>query len=196
MEKEDVRVLKSKRDLRNGLLSLLNERPFEKITVGDICERAMINKMTFYKHYSDKYALIDDCLRSIALDIYRKSVAKISESKGDAVSMLTTFFSDVLDECIDKKNIILTLASGNNSLASVIIKSSIEKLVEALVIRITEGQKPKYDVRVISTFFTGGFSDLVLAWLEGNSPYNKEDFVNNSRKLFTDLLYSGVLIEK
>lgn len=197
MEKEqDVRIIKSKRDLRNGLISLLDEKPFEKITVGDICARAMINKMTFYKHYTDKYALIDDCLRSIALDIFKKNAAKIAESNGDSVTMLTTLFSDVLDECIERKNIILTLVYGNNSLAGIIVKSSIEKLVEKLVEVITAGQKPKYDVRVISSFFTGGFTNLVLAWLEGNSPYSKEDFVRESHKLFSDMLNSDILIEK
>ncbi len=194
--KEDVRVTKSKRDLRNGLMSLLDEKPFEKITVGEICDRAMINKMTFYKHYPDKYALIDDCLRTIAFDIYRNSLEKITAADADDVNMLTAFFSDVLDACVERKNIILAIVNGNNSLASAIIRSGTEKLIELLLLKITAGRKTKYDLRVISTFFTGGFTDLVLAWLQGELPYTKEDFVNNSHKLFADVLSSDIMIEK
>ena len=55
MEKrEDIRITKSKRDLCNALVELMKSTPFKKITVGDICSTAMINKMTFYKHYADK----------------------------------------------------------------------------------------------------------------------------------------------
>ena len=53
--KEDARIMRSKRDLRAALMELLKSTPFEKIAVIDICNKAMINKVTFYKHYADKY---------------------------------------------------------------------------------------------------------------------------------------------
>jgi len=36
----------------------LSERTIEEITVSDMCERAMVHRTTFYKHYEDKYALL------------------------------------------------------------------------------------------------------------------------------------------
>src|SRR5260221_7231882 len=39
-------------------MSLMVEGDFESITVNDICERAMVHRTTFYKHYEDKYGLL------------------------------------------------------------------------------------------------------------------------------------------
>ena len=54
-KREDIRITKSKRDLCNALITLMQTEQFKKITVGDICSTAMVNRMTFYKHYADKY---------------------------------------------------------------------------------------------------------------------------------------------
>ncbi len=42
-----------------SLCELMMEKPFEKITVSDICEVAMIPRATFYNYYEDKYDLLD-----------------------------------------------------------------------------------------------------------------------------------------
>jgi len=41
----------------NAVLKLLNRRNFEKITVNDICEEALVSRATFYAHFNDKYDL-------------------------------------------------------------------------------------------------------------------------------------------
>ena len=49
-KKKDLRVIKTQTILYNTLLELLKEQPFEKIKVSDICQRARINRSTFYSH--------------------------------------------------------------------------------------------------------------------------------------------------
>jgi len=41
-----------------AMVSLLQKKPFEKITVGNICDEALINHSTFYRYFNDKYALL------------------------------------------------------------------------------------------------------------------------------------------
>lgn len=43
----------------------LTLRPFEEITVREICERAMVHRSTFYMHYEDKYALLEQGIRQM-----------------------------------------------------------------------------------------------------------------------------------
>lgn len=43
----------------------LSNRAFEEISVKDICERAMVHRTTFYKHYADKYDLLEQGMRQI-----------------------------------------------------------------------------------------------------------------------------------
>ncbi len=55
--KSDRRVRYSRMVLKQALLSLMLERPITRITVTEICERAEVNRATFYAHYMDIYDL-------------------------------------------------------------------------------------------------------------------------------------------
>lgn len=48
---DDLRVVKSRRAIRNTLFALMSKKPLSKITVSEICARAEINRKTFYRHY-------------------------------------------------------------------------------------------------------------------------------------------------
>ncbi len=70
-EKTDRRIKYTKTMLRQGLLSLLQERPINKITVTDICEKADINRSTFYTHYKDPYDLLKQIENELSLKIQK-----------------------------------------------------------------------------------------------------------------------------
>ena len=46
-----------------ALLSLLEKKPFDKITVTDIVETCGINRNTFYYYYSDIYDLLEEIFK-------------------------------------------------------------------------------------------------------------------------------------
>ncbi|HEY0753946.1 MAG TPA: TetR/AcrR family transcriptional regulator [Ktedonobacteraceae bacterium] len=54
----DLRVRRTHHFLQKAMIELITEKGFEAITVGDIAERAMVNRATFYRHYQDKYDLV------------------------------------------------------------------------------------------------------------------------------------------
>ena len=64
---EDRRITKTKRNLKNTLISMLPEQPFEQISITELCARAEISRITFYSHYSDKYALVDEIFQDMVL---------------------------------------------------------------------------------------------------------------------------------
>lgn len=49
----------TKRALAEALKELMEEKVFEKITIGDICERCEMNRKSFYYHFRDKYDLVN-----------------------------------------------------------------------------------------------------------------------------------------
>ena len=55
----DIRIEKTKTALHNTFLELRSRKPLEKITIKELCEKAQINKSTFYSHYKDIYDLSD-----------------------------------------------------------------------------------------------------------------------------------------
>ena len=49
----------TKKALADALKRLMAEKPLQKISVGDICERCNMNRKSFYYHFRDKYDLVN-----------------------------------------------------------------------------------------------------------------------------------------
>lgn len=68
-KKEDLRVRKTKRSIKQTLDTLLQTKPLEKISVTEIARNAEINKGTFYLHYNDIYDLYNEFIHDIISDM-------------------------------------------------------------------------------------------------------------------------------
>ena len=76
MRKSDARVRYTQRVLKESFLSLLREKPINKITVKEVCELAELNRATFYAHYSDCFALMESIEQEL-LDAFGESLRLI-----------------------------------------------------------------------------------------------------------------------
>jgi AcrR family transcriptional regulator len=56
----DARTLRSRAALRDTLVSLLEQKPFEQVTIREIAVQAKIGYATFFRHYPSKDALLND----------------------------------------------------------------------------------------------------------------------------------------
>ena len=65
MNQNDLRVIKTRKNIENSFMKLLRVKEFQKITVQDILDEALINRSTFYKHYEDKYQLATSLCRQM-----------------------------------------------------------------------------------------------------------------------------------
>ncbi len=63
----DPRTRRTRKLLQDALVSLLKTRTFRSVSVGDIAAEAMVNRATFYRHYRDKFQLVE-AMFSEALD--------------------------------------------------------------------------------------------------------------------------------
>lgn len=70
MEKQDIRVERSRTSIKNAFILLMKEREYDEITVKDLAEIAMINRKTFYAHYETKQALFEAMMREMFEDIF------------------------------------------------------------------------------------------------------------------------------
>ncbi|WP_216900296.1 TetR/AcrR family transcriptional regulator [Nocardia alni] len=59
MSRPDVRVRRTRVLLRAALVELIEDRGFDRITVGELTSRAMISRAAFYRNYRDKYELVE-----------------------------------------------------------------------------------------------------------------------------------------
>lgn len=61
----DPRVIRSQRLLKSALIALVAEKGFSNLSVGQIAERATLNRATFYLHYRDKTHLLMDAFEEL-----------------------------------------------------------------------------------------------------------------------------------
>lgn len=57
---EDLRVVKTKNAIRTALFDLMSEKRLSKITISAVCEKASINRKTFYSHYRSPADVIEE----------------------------------------------------------------------------------------------------------------------------------------
>lgn len=76
----DPRVIKTREAILEALLSLCESKGFGRTSVGDIVEHARINRATFYKHYRDKFDLVEKVFEATLEQIVEiSSFAKTTE---------------------------------------------------------------------------------------------------------------------
>ncbi|AQP41319.1 TetR family transcriptional regulator [Streptococcus gallolyticus] len=77
MTKQDRRFKRTQKAIYTSFVTLFLEKDFIEITINEISQLADINRSTFYLHFEDKYALLDD---------YLLSLLPIIETNGTALS--------------------------------------------------------------------------------------------------------------
>ena len=94
-KKTDARVRRTRDALGDALIALMQEKPFDTITVQDVLDRAHVSRSTFYAHYSDK----DDLLMSDAEEFFEALSMALSAhgDRSDRVFPVKEFFTHLSD---------------------------------------------------------------------------------------------------
>lgn len=66
--KTDLRIVKTKANIKREFMALLQKKSVDKITVTELAQRALINKGTFYLHYQDIYILYEEVIHDAVSD--------------------------------------------------------------------------------------------------------------------------------
>lgn len=173
--KEDLRIQKTRKVLRESILALLKDRPLEKITVKDICEHAMINRMTFYKHYEDKYLLLDDAINEIKDSIMNQVPKKQTTSIDDIAEYLISILGKVIEYIETNIEYIRSLEKNSSFELINIIARVCEDGISELLVEIDKIRPFKYSIPVTASFIYGGFvSALTYLIHHKNQSYKAE----------------------
>ena len=184
--KKDLRIVKTQNALYNSLIKLIKDKPFEEIKVADICNDALVNRSTFYAHYSDKYDLFIDFINNLK-DTMLKDLEQ-NEQIVNTKKYYMEMISLILDHIESKKDIYSSILISNKSgiifdiIGEVAVKD-INKRME--ISNIHQGNVPT-DIMVI--FYLGAVTSVGIEWLRGKDKYNKEDILNYLDELIPDLI--------
>ena len=87
---------RTNRIIQQSFIELLQQVPFEQITVKDLCEKADINRATFYRYYSDLYALKDELSNELFDLMFTKVVQKGIAPAGNTRSTIVEYALEAL----------------------------------------------------------------------------------------------------
>ena len=192
-KKEDLRVRRTYKLLSQALMALLLEKSFEEIYVTDICERAMVHRTTFYKHFEDKYHLLDFCVKEMINNFEGDDPQVASEGSEPQIvseeSMKDYYMSLIRKSLVymaDNKELLLTgiLRAGNNS-AQPMLHRSVCNLIDT---KLRDNEKLGFGhtvpLPIIAQFYSGALISVSIWWLENDMPISIDDMVK----------YMGMLI--
>jgi AcrR family transcriptional regulator len=163
--KVDPRVRRTRRMLRDALVSLILEKDFASITIKEITERAEVAYITFYRHYESQDQLLlevlDDGLTGLLSHI--ETLAKQSETAALEVEGKLIF--EYIDEKSDLFNILLKSQSVTRIRRSVVqkIASIFRKSCTPL-----ERTGNQVTVNIASNHIATSLLSLIEWWLENN----------------------------
>lgn len=167
---EDLRVRRTHKLLWEALRAELMEQTFEQITVKDICERAMVHRTTFYKHYEDKYALLEQGMRQM-LDALQEEVEALSNKNpgNELAPLLVHIFDHVAQHHRFYRLILVGEGSGK---FQKFFKDFIVEHNEAKMNTPAQGHRePDVPPAIFAQFFAGAFMSTLTWWLENNMLY-------------------------
>lgn len=95
-ESLDPRVIRSRQMLQDALLSLMDVKPFQAITVRDITRTATLNRATFYLHYTDKFDLLNQTARDRFHEMLRDKLPPRSPQQINDLKAVVTVTCDFL----------------------------------------------------------------------------------------------------
>lgn len=190
---EDRRITKTKKNLKNAMIRMLPKEDFEHISITELCRNAEVSRITFYAHYSDKYALLDDIFNDMLKigteDYYRRQKENNPENRlaDGYVNMLDCILElyyshfDFFQYTNPEKNPYLA-----SRLYSIILHT-----VEIHTMHVNKFLKLKYSPKKIAGFVCFGMLGFV------NESHKEKTALpqikKEARRLLKDLLHSGIL---
>ena len=186
--KENLRIVRTRKLLSTALFDLLESTPYEKISVMDICKKAMVHRATFYNHFEDKEHLLEYTIDSIKEELFTATIEK--ENYFSPKEMYMTLIASVLDFVTEHKDkLSLILKQNSSEKANELMLTTIKRSIQYLTSKNQYKAEYSVPINVLTDFLAGGITNLGLNWLQSSKPYTKEELLQYFNILLDDKVY-------
>ena len=177
MAKKEYRsAVRSRHLIRTAFMELLQEKPFEKITVTDLVRRADINRSTFYAHYPDVQGLVDEILAEpMAHTIQLTQGADYRDFFNDPLPFL-----QLLSVLLRENQALYRLMARSNYSArqmDMLKQQLIQQTFKAMSFPKEWQDSTFLSIRI--SFSIGGLVDVCLQWLKGELDCTLDDILEH-----------------
>ena len=165
MNNQDLRVQRTKKALITTFSDLLETKSFDNITIQDLCEKANVRRSTFYRHFNDKYDLLNHIVGTLIEYFRTLHLPEINPK--DPRQFFNKFMKDILLFISDNKAMVKSVISIN-------IYSEVYQIlynqIYAVVKRQIEFDKQigqfYIDEFIYGEFLAGGILSVILNWIQ------------------------------
>jgi AcrR family transcriptional regulator len=181
--KLDRRVQRTRKLLRDAMMSLILEEGYDAISIQDITEKANLGRATFYLHFKDKDELLLDVMEQFIAD-FMEQVPQISQAQWrmDDTKALTRLF-DFAAEHYDLYRILI-IGSGGITAAKQLRQSVAGNITGIIQQEIEEqGAQPVLPTDFIASHFAGSLLSTIYWWLDSDLPYTAEEMAEMYQKV-------------
>lgn len=163
--REDARVTRSRAALRNALLSLLQSQPYDQVTIREITARAETGYATFFRHYPDKQALLDDLASNEIRDLLNRTVPILFAVDTRAACVALCNYIN------ERRRLWASLLTGG---AAGVMREEFVRQARALAVpdQVPPGSWLPTDLSVV--FGVSGMIEILAWWLREENEYPVE----------------------
>ncbi|WP_408008781.1 TetR/AcrR family transcriptional regulator [Pseudalkalibacillus sp. A8] len=183
MQHPDKRVRRTKEKFSQVLLSLMEEKSFDDITITEIVKAADFNRGTFYAHYEKKEDLLEEIIEEMfekMTEVFREPYLNLSVVDFNEIPSSSIILFDHFLENKRFYKLMLSPTTTYNFHEKLIQK--LDKLFrEEFEFLITEID-PNIDIQLFSTYRIHGIIGLILEWIES-------DFTKSSSYMGDQLIH-------
>lgn len=182
-KKEDLRIRRTYKLLCDAMLELLENYSYDTISIVDICDKAMVHRATFYKHFADKNEFMEYVTRVKIREFYD------SNAKAHVSTDLNNAYFEIINDVLsfveeNRKMLKLSLDSSSNSaFINALHKIIYEEFVELIVILEKNGETFRVPKEMLAQFYTGGFCEILKNQISNETNYSKQELVIYIEKL-------------
>lgn len=167
-ERKNPIAEKSKKWLIDALLQLMEDKPYQDISINDIAEKALLSRRTFYRNFSAKEELLSSHFRTIC----KEYVAYLHEETNLSLPNITQVFFTFWHKHLD----FLQKLKNNNMLAFLLVNMN-EFLPD--IYSLFKGNLNEYasedDLRYALAFSSGGYWNMLTLWLQNGADKSPQD---------------------
>ncbi len=170
--------MRTRERIRNALIELMLEKPYEKITIQEIIDRANVGRATFYNHYQDKDDLL---LRGVAEFARRPgeadSTKETDEQMPNSPPLNTLETAGMFKHSQQNKKIHRVLLNQNRE--NIILQDINAVLFARVEEQLLQLKEPAFDppvpLPILAHFISGGLWSLINWWHENDFPCSPEE---------------------
>ena len=180
---EDLRVKRTRRLLCNALFDLMQENDFDKISVNDICDRAMVHRATFYNHFDDKKDLLNFALDELQEEMFESSIDNVSYSTPKEMYM--SLLKKVLIFLEKNKAKFRLVIKHNSGKIISLISDTMRRSITYFIAKNKYAEKPLVPLDIIIDFFMGGITFIGLNFISEDK-YKIDEYMQFFNILIND----------